>query len=287
MGVNISSKPTACADYLAASGYDPQTMRGVIRTLKEHEIFEQNLARLEGRQARAYHGGFSTHPDNDTRLREIIDYRSEQESASDEVYRDRFLDEIEGMVFGPNPASGVLIGNAFLHPDLGFALRFRNGWNVSNQPDQLVAINTQKSAKIQVITRPIEPGATSQSVLKEHGVTTLSAAEPIRANGVIGITGLAEINTNAGIRSFRVSALVLGEHAYVITRIARSPEQHAQYDGTFRDVAISFHSLTDSERASARGQHLRVANLRGEINWVTLAHFSPLKKNCPSAICDC
>ena len=253
-------------------------MRGVIRTLKEHEIFDQNLARLEGRQARAYYGGFSTHPDNDTRLREIIDYRSEQESASDEVYRDRFLDEIDGMVFGPNPAFGVLIGNTFLHPDLGFALRFRNGWNVSNQPDQLVATNTRKSAQIQVITRPVEPEATSQSVLKEHGVTALSAAEPIRANGVIGITGLAEINTNAGIRSFRVSALVLGEHACVITRIARSPEQQAQYDGTFRDVAISFHSLTDSERASACGQHLRVANLRGEINWVTLAHFSPLKK---------
>jgi predicted Zn-dependent protease len=117
------------ADYLAKSGYDPQAMLAVIRTLKEQEIFDQRLARLEGREARAYHGVFSTHPDNDTRLREIIDYAAAERPAADGVYRDRFLDEIDGMIFGPNPAEGVLVGNTFYHPDLGIAMQFPAGWN--------------------------------------------------------------------------------------------------------------------------------------------------------------
>ena len=68
------------ADYLAHSGYDPQAMLAVIRTLKEHEILESRLAREEGRRARIYHGVFSTHPDNDTRLREIIAHAASQET---------------------------------------------------------------------------------------------------------------------------------------------------------------------------------------------------------------
>lgn len=265
------------ADYLARSGYDPQAMLGVIRTLKEHEMFDQDLARLEGRQARAYHGVFSTHPDSDTRLREIIDHQAQQDSKSDAVYRDRFLDEIDGMVFGPNPAAGVLIGNAFHHRHLGFAIQFPAGWNVSNRPDQLVAIDRQKNAQIQLIERSISSGTTPQELLRKSGITSLSSAEPINAAGAAGVTGLTTVNTEAGARTVRVSGIVLGEHGFVITGFARNGALQTQHDATFRSVAMSFHRLTDAERNRAGGQRLRVANLKGSISWAALAHASPLE----------
>ncbi len=60
------------AQYLARSGYDPQAMLEVIGVLKNQEQFEQQRAREEKREARAYHGVFATHPDNDKRLQEVI-----------------------------------------------------------------------------------------------------------------------------------------------------------------------------------------------------------------------
>ncbi|HED18952.1 MAG TPA: peptidase M48 Ste24p, partial [Gammaproteobacteria bacterium] len=59
------------AQYLARSGYDPQAMLEVIGVLKNQEQFEQQRAREEKREARAYHGVFATHPDNDKRLQEV------------------------------------------------------------------------------------------------------------------------------------------------------------------------------------------------------------------------
>lgn len=60
------------AEYLARSGYDPQAMFKVIRVLKNQEEFEKKLAKKEDREPRIYHGVFSTHPDNDTRLKEVV-----------------------------------------------------------------------------------------------------------------------------------------------------------------------------------------------------------------------
>lgn len=266
------------ADYLARSGYDPQAMLTVIRTLKEHEIFDQRLARLEGRQARAYHGVFSTHPDNDTRLREIVDYASQQQTTADGIYRGRFLDEIDGMMFGPNPAEGVLIDNAFLHPDLGIAVQFPRGWNVANQPDQILAMNPEASAQVQMIARAIPAGTSPQTLLKQLGLESLSAAERITNPGVDGITGVAGVNTAAGVRTVRVSALVTGNHGYVISGIAQAASQQAQFDPAFKAVAMSFHRLSDAERALSSGERLRVVNLKGTISWQALARGSPLRK---------
>ncbi|MCZ6802368.1 MAG: hypothetical protein O7D86_00125 [Proteobacteria bacterium] len=58
---------------MARTNYNPRAMLDVIRVLKNQEIFETAQARAEGREARIYHGVFSTHPDNDKRLQGVIE----------------------------------------------------------------------------------------------------------------------------------------------------------------------------------------------------------------------
>ena len=59
-------------EYLARAGYDPAAMEKVITTLKNQELFDKKVAREQGREPRAYHGVFSTHPANDTRLQQVL-----------------------------------------------------------------------------------------------------------------------------------------------------------------------------------------------------------------------
>ena len=47
-------------------------MIDVVRLLKNQELFEIQRANEEGREPRVYHGVFSSHPDNDTRLKEVV-----------------------------------------------------------------------------------------------------------------------------------------------------------------------------------------------------------------------
>jgi predicted Zn-dependent protease len=60
------------AEYLARTGYDPQAMVRVVGVLKNQEVFDARVAQSEGRQPRAYHGVFDSHPDNDTRLQQLV-----------------------------------------------------------------------------------------------------------------------------------------------------------------------------------------------------------------------
>lgn len=60
------------AEYLARSGYNPQAMIKVIGVLKNQELFDIEITKQEGRAPRRYHSVFATHPDNDTRLQEVI-----------------------------------------------------------------------------------------------------------------------------------------------------------------------------------------------------------------------
>jgi predicted Zn-dependent protease len=182
------------------------------------------------------------------------------------------------MIFGPNTAEGVLVGNAFYHPDLGFALQFPRGWDVANRPDQLIAINPRRTARIQIVTAPVTAGMTARELLAQRGISSLGAPERLEGDGVEGVTGIAKVATDGGSRTIRIGALILGSHGYIVSGIARTVEQQGQFDDTFKKVAKSFHRLTDRERARARGKRLRVVTLRGTISWAALARSSPLEK---------
>lgn len=266
------------AHYLERSGYDPQAMFEVIRILKEQEIFDHNLARLEKRQPRRYHGVFSTHPNNDTRLRKIVDHQPKKEPVSRAVFRDRFLDEIDGMVFGPNPSTGIIRETTFYHRDLGFAIQFPTGWNVSNQPDRVIATNQDNDLQIHLTGRAVSSGVTPEELLLENGIADLSAMEPIGTAGIAGVRGLTTIGTEEEPRIIRVSGIVLGEHGFVITGFARNTGLQRQFDETFKTVVMSFHGLSSAERSRAIGQRIRVINLKASIPWATLAGSSPLDK---------
>ena len=60
------------AQYLERLGYNPEAMIDIVRLLKNQEAFEIQQARLENRKPHVYHGVFSTHPDNDTRLQQVV-----------------------------------------------------------------------------------------------------------------------------------------------------------------------------------------------------------------------
>lgn len=117
------------AEYLARSGYDPQAMIKVISVLKNQELFDIEAAKQEGREPRRYHGIFATHPDNDTRLQEVVGEanRYAQPGKIDDR-RAEFLHQTEGMIFGDAASQGVVRGNTFQHKQMGFMLSFPSGW---------------------------------------------------------------------------------------------------------------------------------------------------------------
>jgi predicted Zn-dependent protease len=136
------------ATYLAKAGYDPEAMINVISTLKDQDTFERERARLEDREPRLYHGVFASHPDNDTRLKEAIALagRRPDSATGDTSNRIGYLQAINGLPVGSSARQGMVRDNRFYHADMHFTLAFPKGWQVVNQPNQILAIAPRPGA---------------------------------------------------------------------------------------------------------------------------------------------
>lgn len=265
------------AEYLANVGYDPTAMLDVVRVLKNQEIFDQKLAAMEGREPRRYHGLFASHPDNDTRLQEAISYVSQQQTTADRTERDRYLDNIDGLLFGPNPEDGIVKGNQFLHPGLSFALSYPANWQIQNLPDRVVALSPDKQAQLQMTLAPVPADATPQQILQTLGIKNLSSAQKIGQGGFSGLTGITKVNTNAGQKAARVAVIKDGTNAFVFTGVGKDNQALAKHDQQIVATANSFRRLSKRERSQIKAQRIRIVRLKGDVAWPSLAKVSPLE----------
>ena len=63
-----------------------------------------------------------------------------------EVDRDRYLDGIDGMVFGDDPAQGYVRDRTFIHPSLGVGFTVPDGFVIDNTSDAVLATGTDGTA---------------------------------------------------------------------------------------------------------------------------------------------
>jgi len=271
------------AEYLARLGFSPDAMIDVVRLLKNQELFEVQLARQEGREPRVYHGVFSTHPDNDTRLREVVNSAREAGGGTSRPDgRDAYLRRIAGLPIGASREQGVVRGSRFYHGTLGMTLAFPSGWTVLNQPSKVIATTPQKDAALQVTAAPPPPGMQPREFLSRTlaGVP-LTGAVPLESNGLQGYTAVArEVGLPWGNRGpARVAVLYFNGLAYVFTGGTRLASAFSGTDPLFLSSIKTFRRLRDNEFRLAEPNRLRLVKAVPGTRIETLAARSPLEKS--------
>lgn len=243
------------AEYLALSGYNPDAMLEVIGVLKNQELFEIKLALEENRKPRIYHGVFSTHPDSDTRLKEVVGYAHNIKEAATEstfVGRSEYLQRVDGLVYGEGTDQGLLRGRDFYHGNLGFSLRFPEGWQIQNLPDRLLATSANNTATMQVLVRPadlrISPGVYMEQGM---GLESVRNGESLQINGLPAHTALSVINTDVGKRLSRITVIYHGNMAFILAGRTQGVNGLGSYDRSFIDTGRTFRPLTPAERTIA------------------------------------
>jgi predicted Zn-dependent protease len=267
------------AEYLGRSGYDPKAMLRVIRALKDQELYELKAARSEGREPNVYHGLFSTHPDSDTRLQEVIaGAESVTKPKNPFLGRAEYLERTNGLVYGENHNQGLVRGRDFYHGQLGIALRFPAGWRIRNLPDKVVAGAPGGTAIIQLSLARPGPGQGPREVLLQGiGVSRLGDERALTINGLPAHTGTANVDTDAGKRPARFVAVAMGRNVFVVTGIPREPGAFTQYDPAFRATGESFRALAQDERQLAAGtRRIETLQATGKTTFAALAQGSGL-----------
>ncbi|MBI2285889.1 MAG: M48 family metalloprotease [Nitrosomonadales bacterium] len=260
------------AQYLARSDYDPQAIISVLRTLKNQELKDAELAKQEGREPRRYSGLFATHPDNDTRLKEVVGEADKLAPAAPFEGRAEFLAATDGLVFNDNSEQGVVRNNRFYHGELGIALQFPEAWQVHNLPDALVAVSPGGEAMLQMKMDQKPRGAPVEYARRMVGSS--ANVQHLDLDGLSAAT-FELPNTMGGV-------VYHNKYAYILQAQSKASGGLNTHRKDILETVRSFHALTAEERKLVRPLGIRVITARQGDTYAGLAHNSPLGKSAES-----
>jgi predicted Zn-dependent protease len=155
--------------YLVREKYDPREMPQVFETLRR-----VSEAESQGKQGRVPNW-LSTHPSPENRIQAISSQIAQLNGdfSSARVGHEPYLRQVDNMTFGQNPREGYFIGNRFIQPDLGFEIRFPQGWKTSNQKEAVGAMSPQEDAVVVVsLAQQQSPEAAAQAFFNQQGVVS-------------------------------------------------------------------------------------------------------------------
>ncbi len=270
------------AQYLDRVGFEPEAMIDVVRLLKNQEMLEVQMARQENRKPHVYHGVFASHPDNDTRLKEVV--LSARKVSHDEVRpdnRDGFLAQINGLPMGTSRAQGTVRGSRFYHADMGITLAFPTGWIVDNLQARVLAYPQGKEAFMELTAVAPPQGMAPREFLGRllQGMPT-TTSEPINANGLDGYTAVVRSTKlpwgNQG--PARVAVVYYNNLAYVFRGATRQAAAQASLDPVFLSSVKTFRRLRDNEFPAAEPDRIQVIRATERTTMEQLAKVSPIKK---------
>lgn len=160
--------------YSLAAGYDVREMSNTFLTLE--------------RVSSASGGGgppafLSSHPDPGDRAEATRRWADTVSSYANLASgRDRFLDRIDGMVYGEDPRNGYVESGRFIHPTLRFEFGVPQGWQVVNQASRVVAVEPNGRAQLEF----------SQA----QGATAAAAAQAFAGQEGIQVTARGRTSVN-------------------------------------------------------------------------------------------
>ncbi len=266
------------AEYMARSGYDPDAMLEVVGVLKNQEAFETLVAEKEGREANVYHGLFSTHPDNDARLQEVVNAAQLYKTGtSNRVNRESFLLTLDGLTFGDSAREGIIRGNRFYHKPLDFTLTFPENWRIENQAEKILAISADNNGLIQLSIIDLNKRITPKQFMEQRmQLKNLRQGSTFENGDLEGYTAIADSNTTFGTRAVRYVVIYRDTSAYIFAVAAKLKKDSRRFDDDILATARSFRSLTAADELYAREKKLAVIRAPEGASYAGLAAESPI-----------
>ena len=272
------------AEYIAKAGYDPNAMIGVLSSLKDQETFERESARLEKREPHIYHGTFASHPDNDTRLQQAVAAAASVESKAtgDISNPEGFLKAISGLPIGSSRRQGMVRDNRFYHADYQLTMAFPKGWQIVNEPEQILAIgpNREHFMEIKAQAPPSDVTDPREFALRGLANRRLDRPESLEINGLHAWTAIVRGDPSPYGQSTNVRYIIIyyNNLMWIFKGASRSGTVAPSGDPLFLSAAQTFRRMRTNEFQLAEPYRLHVVRAVEGDTIEELAKNSAIKK---------
>ena len=252
--------------YLSKAGYEPSAMASMLNSLALQTNVDTQVAGLVDNRVPEW---ASTHPDPARRVSRAAS-RSKSYPASSLRNADAHLAAIDGMLYGDDPAQGVVEGQDFRHPQLKMQFTAPYGFGMQNSSDA-VTINGNSGKAI--FTSGAFDGNRSSYIAKalkavsgDSGTIPAGEIRRTTVNDIPAFYTNAVVNTQQGQRVVTVFAYEWAPgtayHFVTITASNANP-----FDRMFASMA----RLTAAQAATVKPRKLRVVTAGPQDNVASLA----------------
>lgn len=238
----------AGAKYMAKLGYAPSEMISMLSMMKDYEALQKKRAKSKGASKQTYHGIFSTHPRNDSRLRTVVSranaFKAEESRDNGEaVYRSL----TQGLIWGENFLAKEKKPERFSDMRLRVRFDFPKDWVQDSNNNKVLAIGAaeDKSARLslQAIARTSQsPEEYLYNYLNVPQLKDSKTIAPARLKGFSGILPGKDGATDA-----RIALIYYKLNAYVFTGEVEEQSSFDEMDKLFIAAINTFRPISSRE----------------------------------------
>ena len=265
------------AEYMAAAGYNPEAIIGILSTLKDHSVFAKKVA---GKMV-PYHGVFASHPKNDLRLHEVVAHalRVAPEEVNEPV--GDFWAMIDGLAFGDDAAGGLVRDGTFYHTGLRIALKFPEDWDVranrTRVRGEAPGGNPEGFVTFAFHDKPnrMSPKKYVTTVLKRDDLLRGEELEIDGKDAFIGELDIGESNVQLQL----IAVLYRGRAAYVVKGECGAQGDPERFRQQFRGILEGLRGMTPDDLQIANRRRLRVIVAEPGQTYAELAKDSALHEH--------
>ncbi|WP_150495188.1 M48 family metalloprotease [Roseibium aquae] len=247
---------------LAKAGFDPFAAARFLESMARYQAYQS--AQKETPSAPDF---LSSHPSTPERLSiAVLAARQVGAPGVGERDRDRYLSQIDGMLFGDDPLEGFVRGRSFLHKALGIGFTVPRGYTLENSPEAVLASNGAGTAMR--FDGADLSGYNSLTEYMSSGWINGLLPQSVRETTINGLPAVTGSAVTQGW-SFRIAVIRLGRTGYRFIFADRDPSD--AYETQFRETVASFKQLTPTERARLQSLRLKVVTAQAGDTPQTLA----------------
>ena len=249
--------------YLSAAGYDPKAMASFLRSLDSQTKLD---AKIAGKSEGAGSNYFSTHPVTADRVTHASALAVNYQGGANVDNRDVYLSMINGLTYGDSEAQGFVRGDNFYHPKMGFTFSVPSGFEIQNNPNELIAADKNGSIIILDAGRD-DQGRDPLAYLKDNWMKNKPSAgnaESITINGMRAATAAFAGTANDKPVIIRVVTIEWKPGQFFRFQMAIPQSAGTAAVENMKRTTYSFRAMNDSERASIRPLKVRTFTSKGE-----------------------
>lgn len=244
--------------YLSRANYDPDAAVSFLKKMQGEGRLRAIEAGRDPSEAEQI-TWTSSHPRTADRVEQAIENAGVTAVANPITEGDLYLAKIDGIVYGEDPAQGVIRGRSFIHPTLRFSFEVPEGFRIVNQPNQVLASAKEGDGLI-AFGRTRSAGSL-EDWFRAHPKAEFQEVEPIEVNGMQGATGVTRGAVGGESADLRVVLVRYDADTVYQFIFAAPPGRFDRYERAFRETTYSFRKLTPAQASGFEPRRIKVVTV--------------------------